>query len=80
MDLWFDSCATPDSLNTGSLDSGAEMTSASFGGVSVFDQSFLLNGADVECLADYKYGYGSDLEAGKSVLINEILNDTMWCK
>jgi hypothetical protein len=80
-DLRFDSCATPDSLNTGSLDSGAEMISASFGGVSVVDQSFLLNSADVERLADYTYGYGSDLEAGNTILMNEILNDTaMWCK
>jgi len=76
MELLFDSCATFDSLNTGSLDRGAEMTSeASFGEVSMADESFLLTGADAgNLVSDYTCYFGNGLEDGDSQLIHGNIN------
>jgi bZIP transcription factor len=76
-DLLFDSCATFDSLNMGSLDRGAEMTTeASLGEVSMADESFLLTGADAgNLVSDYTcYGIGNGLEGWDSKLIHGNIN------
>jgi hypothetical protein len=72
----FDSCATFDSLNIGSLDRGAEMTTeASFGEVSLADESFLLTSADAgNLVSDYTCYFGNGLEDGDSKLIHGNIN------
>jgi len=75
-ELLFDSRATFDSLNTGSLDRGAEMTTeASFGEVSMTDESFDLTGADAgNLVSDYTCYFGNGLEDGDSQLIHGNIN------